>query len=219
MKQLLARLVLLGCSLAAGIVQAVPVTFTAVFSGNAGVFNFHEGDRGLGDYQGTGPYTLTVSGSSDVERFDTLTVLDITLTVNGRTNRMQQEGSIRSGLNTFDDGSGRAVTVLSHSFRSRHGEFGPVFFMDHSLTFDPQVLGAAQLPDTGNTPLQSLAGKFRLSFEWTNDASGYVFGNASGTSDHGTLQVTSAVPEPEGYAMLIVGLALVGASLAKRFRA
>ncbi|WUR11928.1 PEP-CTERM sorting domain-containing protein [[Empedobacter] haloabium] len=216
MKQLLARLILLACSLAAGTVQAVPVTFTTVSTGDAGEFDFYSGDRGLGTFQGIGPYTLTVSGSIDNAESWQRTVLDITLTVNGKTNRMQAEGVAVTTLATRHDGSGSATTVLSQSFTSPYNEYGPVFYFHHSFRFDPQVLGTSLPSDTGDAPLQSLGGSFSLSFEYNNDASGFVFGTASGNYDHGTLQVIGAVPEPASYATLLVGLALAGAFAKRR---
>lgn len=218
MKRLLAGLLLAGCSLAAGLTQAAPITFTTVATGNAGNFDFFAGDRGLGDFQGAGPFTLSLSASIDSQRTWNSTVLDITLTADGKTSHMQQAGSLVSSLTTTRDGSGKAITVLSQTFDSDWSDFGPRFHLYQTLNFDPQVIDPWQLYGTGDVPVQSLGGRFRLEFSWSNDAADVGFGTAAGAYDQGTLEVIGAVPEPESYAMLLAGLALVG-TMARRRRA
>ncbi|WUR15654.1 PEP-CTERM sorting domain-containing protein [[Empedobacter] haloabium] len=218
MKRILCSLLLAGCSLAADITQAAPITFTTVTTGDAGKFDFFAGDRGLGDFQGIGPFTLSVSANIDNAVTWNSTVLDITLTADGKTSRMQQAGSLVSSLSTFTDSSGKAITVLSQSFDSNWSDFGPRFHFFQSLQFDPHVIDPWRLYGTGDVPLQSLGGRFSLEFSWSNDAADVGFGTASGAYDHGTLQVIGPVPEPTSYAMLIAGLAMIG-SLAMRRRA
>jgi hypothetical protein len=164
---------------------------------------------------GTGPYTLEVrsefdpasvyGGEDQTYIFIANAKLDIALTYNGSTLSFVTDGSMI--LNFAGDGYGKVYS--QNLFYDYDG-------YKYLTTLDFHV-DAAQFPD--NRPFTPAIVHRR----GAGDAGGLSFtrfggfeddvrilGDAYGSADWYELDVTTAVPEPYSYAMLVAGLGVVG---------
>lgn len=164
---------------------------------------------------GTGPYTLEVrsefdpasvyGGEDQTYIFIANAKLDIALTYNGSTLSFVTDGSMI--LNFAGDGYGKVYS--QNLFYDYDG-------YKYLTTLDFHV-DAAQFPD--NRPLTpaivhrrgaGVAGGLSFTRFGGFEDDVRILGDAYGSADWYELAVTTAVPEPYSYAMLVAGLGVVG---------
>ncbi|HEY1147405.1 MAG TPA: PEP-CTERM sorting domain-containing protein [Pseudoduganella sp.] len=170
---------------------------------------------------GTGPYTLEVrsdfdpanvyGGGDQTYIFIYNAKLDIALTYNGSTLSFTTDGSMI--LNFAGDNSSKV-----YSQNLFYGYDGYKYLTTLNFHVD-----AAQFPD--NRPLTPAivhrrgaddAGNLSFTRFGGFEDDVRILGDAYGSADWYELAVTTAVPEPYSYAMLIAGLAVVGGVARRR---
>ncbi len=104
-------------------------------------------------------------------------------------------------------------TLESGTFQGTRNASGVTSaYADLSLNFTPTPTGAAFFESPQPFFLSALASFANHSSEIANNPNGFTVSNGGGSINF----VTTPVPEPETYAMLLVGLGLVGGIAARR---
>ena len=133
---------------------------------------------------------------------------------------------LQNDLGVLDTGAGLSFSSLSDAdqasnfFHFYHFELGTAGSITGSFAnLVGATLDRVKLAGNGNFVWATLGQD--LSFSYDNVAEGYyalyVFGStAGGTSGYSGSMMAQPVPEPETYGMLLAGLGLIGAAVARR---